>query len=353
MTTTTRTKSEKNTKSSRPHKADPAGKRTTRERMEEEIADRIIALLDQGNLPPWEKDWRNSPNGGNPMNAVTGRFYRGMNHWLTLITQMLHGYQDPRWLTFKQAIRLGGNVRKGEKSTFLILWKPVQRKRVEETKHDPQEKDQRDSRYIFTRGFHAFNVEQTEGCDLKPLPQPMLTDHDPVAAAQAIIDGMPNPPAIRHYSTDNQAPHYRIDQDLVMVPDMNRYRSRDGYYNTVFHELVHSTGHPKRLHRLEPDHSQENIHAYAQEELTAAMGSAMLAGAAGIASDSLVERDAAYIRHWRDKIAADKPIVLRAASQAQQAVDMILETDDQNQDPEPPDRPEDSGKDPHDRPPGP
>ena len=95
---------------------------TSRQRVEEEIADRIIELLDKGELPPWEKGWRNSQS-GDPVNTLTMKPYRGINRWLTLITQQSMGYDDPRWLTYRQADGLGGHVRKGEKSTTVIFWK--------------------------------------------------------------------------------------------------------------------------------------------------------------------------------------------------------------------------------------
>ena len=111
--------------------------------------------------------------------------------------------------------------------------------------------------------------------------------------------------------------------DVVRVPEMGRYRSVEGYYNTVFHELVHATGHPKRLHRFELDANAHDLHAYGREELIAGMGSAMLSAHAGTGA-AVLERDAAYIRSWRDTIQADKPMVIRAATLAQRATDLIL-----------------------------
>ena len=102
----------------------PADGKTSRQRVEDAVADRIIELLDQGQLPPWEKDWRDSAN-GLPRNAVSMKPYRGVNRWMTLLTHMVMGYQDPRWLTYRQAEALGGHVRKGERSTEIVFWKRV------------------------------------------------------------------------------------------------------------------------------------------------------------------------------------------------------------------------------------
>ena len=128
---------------------------------------------------------------------------------------------------------------------------------------------------------------------------------------------------IRDLSGIQPGPHYTPRVDVVRVPEMGRYRSVEGYYNTVFHELVHATGHPKRLHRFELDANAHDLHAYGREELIAGMGSAMLSAHAGTGA-AVLERDAAYIRSWRDTIQADKPMVIRAATLAQRATDLIL-----------------------------
>ena len=297
-----------------------------RETIEEEIADRIIELLDQGQLPPWEKDWRSSRHGGLPLNAISMKPYRSVNRWMTLLTQQLMGYDDPRWLTYRQAEALGGHARKGEHATTVVFWKRVTARRGDDEKPGEQESPEEQPRtYPMLRAYHVFNVEQTEDCRLKPMPEPdEQSDHDPLELADAIIQAMPDPPRMEHYSTANHAPHYAPALDVIRVPERGRYDSVEGYYNTVFHELVHSTGHPQRLHRFELNANAHDLHAYGREELVAGMGSAMLAAHAGIGQDRLLQRDASYIQHWRDAIQADKAMVIRAATLAQRATDHIL-----------------------------
>ena len=307
---------------------------SSRQRVEEEIADRIIELLDQGELPPWEKGWRNSQS-GDPVNALTMKPYRGINRWLTLITQQSMGYDDPRWLTYRQAEGLGGHVRKGEKSTSIIFWKQVSFRPREDgdeaqnqahgsngSNGSPPDEN-RTRTYPMLRSYRVFNLEQTQDCKVKPLPPAETTGHDPIELAEAIIAGMPDPPEMEFYENANYVPHYQPATDVIRVPRMDRYLNLEDYYNTVFHELTHATGHSKRLDRFSLDANADDLHAYGREELTAAMGSAMLAAHAGIDAE-LVERDASYIRHWRDTINADKPMIIRSATLAQRAVDLIL-----------------------------
>ena len=330
--TKTKTKVATNRTSRREKK--PAGGKNQRQRVEEEIADRIIELLDQGELPPWEKSWSDSQSGV-PVNAISTKPYRGINRWMTLITQKAMGYDEPRWLTYRQAEALGGHVRKDEKSTIIIFWKRVpfrEREEGEEGENEEHGNNGNDGApldvsrirtYPILRSYRVFNLEQTQDCQIKSLPTPEVTDHDPVQDAEAIIAGMPGPPEIEFYENANYVPHYQPAKDVIRVPKMSRYPNLEDYYNTVFHELTHATGHPKRLERFSLDANANDLHAYGREELTAAMGSAMLAAHAGISAE-LVERDASYIRHWRDAISADKPMIIRSATLAQRAVDLIL-----------------------------
>ena len=283
-------------------------------KISDEIADRILELLDRGDLPPWHRPWRTTGM-GEPMNALSMKPYRGVNRWLTTITQTVMEYTDPRWLTFKQAQSLGGSVMKGEKSTPVVIWKTVTRRE----RKNPED----DETYWLLRSYRVFNVEQTEGCKLEDLPEPDLTGHDPIEAAQAIIDAMPDPPGFSTYLLEDRPPHYSPVRDQVRVPDRGRYESIEEWYNTVFHELVHSTGHTKRLDRMKEENWSPETHAYGREELVAGMGSAMLSDTAGIGQENIV-MDAAYVKHWSGVIRADRTVVVRAAGLAQRAVDFIL-----------------------------
>ena len=173
------------------------------------------------------------------------------------------------------------------------------------------------------RAYSVFNVEQTQDCRLKPLTDPDLTDHSPLEAAEDMFRNMPDPPALEHYRHSNQVPRYLPVRDAVRIPELGLYRSPEGYYNTLFHELVHATGHPRRLHRFEMDANSQDLHAYGREEMVAGMGAAMLGAHAGIEA-AVLERDTAFIKRWRDAISADRPMVLRDATLAQRATDLIL-----------------------------
>lgn len=309
--------------------------RMTRSDIEQLVTDRILKLLDDGQLPPWERGWVTTPH-GDTMNAIRQTPYRGINRWITMIAQMLGGYDDHRYLTFLQAKELGGTVRKGEKATPIVYYerKPVKDDQEQANKGDTetidlQEDEGGDEAKVRYRSilkyYSVFNVEQTDGCNLQPLATPELADHSPIEAAEAIRAGMPNPPEIVTTLHRNDPPHYVPSTDRILLPDMGRYDSPERWYSTLFHEMTHSTGHTSRLDRFRKEKESAtpgSIHDYAREELVAGMGAAMLAAIAGI-EHSTIENAAAYIRHWQDQIAGDRALVLRAAALAQASTDYI------------------------------
>jgi antirestriction protein ArdC len=141
----------------------------------------------------------------------------------------------------------------------------------------------------------------------------------PIESAEAIVAGMPNPPA---FEQDFQAA-YIPSRDTVTMPSRTAFESQAEYYSTLFHELTHSTGHAKRLAREGFDSPQKfGSESYSREELIAEMGSAMLCGVAGIEQCTLAN-SAAYLKSWIARLKADSKLVVQAASAAQKAADYI------------------------------
>ena len=283
-------------------------------RIQEMVADRIIQLLDRMELPPWEKQGR-SPGDPEPINAVSLRPYQGINHWLTLIAREEMGYQDSRWVTTNQIEHLGGEVREGEVDTRLIFWKSVTGK----SRENPEQAET----FSVLRSYRVFNLEQTRNCRVGPPPERPRTAGCPTERADAIIFNMPRPPALVAFDDGSRAPEYLPGSDQVRVPRKSRQASPESWYNAVFHQLIHSTGHPDRLGRFDLDQQAGGLHTPSREELAAAMGAGLLAARAGIGSRA-PELDAGFFREWREAIAQDKPMVIRAAAMAQKAVYHIL-----------------------------
>lgn len=313
----------------------------------QEVTDRIVEALDKG-VAPWRKPFKTI--GGRPVNINTGRPYRGIN----VLLLQLENHDDHRWGTYKamrdaaidEAKRQGrelvietnartkktqvweiidgervwfkGGVRKGEKSTQVVLWKPVPAKKnvAGETERDG---------YFFLTYYNVFNATQADGI---PELEKYTREFTPIEQAQRIVgnyafepgSGNDGPPV---YHGANGA-FYVPSKDEVRMPDPEAFESDEAYYCTLFHELVHSTGHKSRLDRIEP--ALFGTDPYAREELVAEIGASFLAGAAEFESAG-GDQSAAYIGHWSQAIQdGGKKFVVTAAAQAQKAADRILGT---------------------------
>src|ERR1700751_1214657 len=89
-----------------------------------EVSTRFVAELEAG-AAPWVKPWSATAGMNTPCNAVSNRPYSGCNVVLLWMAQEA-GYRTPRFLTFKQALELGGNVRRGEHGTKVYFVKQLQ-----------------------------------------------------------------------------------------------------------------------------------------------------------------------------------------------------------------------------------
>jgi antirestriction protein ArdC len=280
----------------------------------QEVTDRILELLDQGTVP-WRQPIRRTAHGdGFPKSISTKRRYRGINVFLLAATAWAKGYESSYWYTFHQAKACGGQVRKGERSTLVVFWK----------QYATQDRETGEEINVpVLRHYNVFNAAQIEGVvppDGIPPAEP-TPPFEPLAEAEQIVAGYQSPPAIEHVG--NRACYLPLADRIEIAPP-ERFVDREGYYVTLFHELVHSTGHASRLHRdigrqLSPFGSPD----YSKEELVAELGAAFLAAAAGI-SPPTIEQSAAYIDGWRKKLADDKKLVVQAAGLAQRAADRIL-----------------------------
>ncbi len=272
------------------------------------VTEQVIKQLEQG-VAPWRKPWRAEP----PCNLVSGKEYRGINPFL-LASQ---GYGSRFWLTFNQANKLGGHVRKGEHSSIVTFWNVGEEKTVRDA--DGKE---RKSKPFLLRYYRVFNVEQTEGiADKLGLGNaaPRIPSLD---GCEAIVSGMPNAPRMEQ---DGRA-WYRPSTDTVGMPSRALFGSAEEYYSTLFHELTHSTGHPSRIGREGIEQLNTfGSESYSKEELIAEMGAAMLCGVTGIAP-ATIENSAAYLQSWISRLKGDSKLLVSAASAAQKAADYIRGT---------------------------
>jgi antirestriction protein ArdC len=281
------------------------------------VTDRIIARLNAGVIP-WEKPWQTPHFSGGPFprNFRSGKPYRGINIMLLWSCS----YSSASWLTFNQARELSGTVRKGEKGTQIVFYKQLR----DRQKTDDEQTAKEDRRAPFVLTYHTvFNVEQCDGLTLPQIEQSTQpTEAD--ETCEAIVSGWSNHPTLQLTSATEYGAYYRPSTDSVHMPARARFADTPHYYSTLFHELIHSTGHESRLNRTFGARFGDDL--YSKEELVAEMGAAFLSAIAGIANEHTERNTTAYFQNWISKLEEDNRLIVHAAAAAQRAVDLILGT---------------------------
>jgi antirestriction protein ArdC len=293
----------------------PSGRASgDRANLYDEITDRIIAELEAGRLP-WVQPWGTSGVAAPlalPKNAATGRRYSGINVLILWGAVVERGYAGQSWLTFRQALALGGSVRKGERGTTIVYADRFipgeERQRAQETG--------KDARAIhFLKRFTVFNVEQCDG-----LP-PGLAATAPPADTSLIEPRVQTLIATSgaEFRIGGERAYYDVLGDFIGVPPPQAYFQPIDWHRTALHELGHWTGHASRLGREVANSFGSK--KYAQEELVAEMTAAFTCAALGIVP---TVRHADYIGSWLEVLREDDRAIVRAASAASKAADFLL-----------------------------
>ena len=267
----------------------------------EEITNRIISEMEQG-IIPWQKPWMAA---GSAISHTTGKPY-------SLLNQMLLG-RAGEYLTYKQVNAEGGYVRRGEKAHMVVFWKWID-KEDEETGEEKE--------IPLLRYYNVFHLDQCEGLKAKhtkPLPQGV----EPNAAAQAIIDDYTAREGVTLEHQEGDRAFYRPSTDSIVLPMREQFAETAEYYSCAFHEMTHSTGHAKRLDRLEKT-AFFGSDAYSKEELIAEIGAAALVNRAGLETAKSFRNSAAYVQNWLQALKNDKRFIVSAAGKAEKAVALIM-----------------------------
>lgn len=287
------------------------------------ITDNIIAALE--NAGPWRRPWTIAGRTMLPTNALTGHPYRGINVILLLTSAQARGYSG-RWATFKQWQDLGATVRRGERATAIVVWKPLDAAaELSDEVRDADAVEPTRTRLV-CRAYHVFAAEQVEGMEIETAELPALAER--IGAAERFVA---NTRAEIRLGGDRA--YYLPSGDFVQMPPPAAFTGTDtstateAYYATLLHELTHWTAHPERCAR---DLSGRfDTDAYATEELIAELGAAFLCGTLGI-TDAPRADHAAYIASWLTMLRSDPRAIFTAASKAQEAADFVggLQGDD-------------------------
>lgn len=266
-----------------------------------EITNRIIDQMEQGTIP-WQKPWVAS---GSCVSYATGKPY-------SLLNQMLLG-RPGEYATFKQIQAVGGYVKKGQKASMVVFWKWLEQedKETGEVKEIP-----------FLRYYNVFHIDQCEGLKprhAEPLPQTANADQK----AESIICDYLKTSGVKLEHMEGDRAFYRPATDSITLPLLAQFKETAEYYSTAFHELIHSTGHAKRLNRIAAT-AFFGSEAYSKEELVAEIGASALVNASGLETAASFRNNAAYVQNWLQVLKSDKRFIVSASGKAEKAVALIL-----------------------------
>ena len=296
------------------------------------VTDRIIEGLQDKGLR-WFRPWTNSDGDFElPINNTTGIEYEGVNVFLLGATAVAEGYEHNEWLTFKQASAKGGQVLKGSKSSEVIFWNISYKF---DGKFYPNKKallkaglteDTKGVQKFFTpRYYRVFNIAQCEG--IEPRRKAKGKDAEPsvfesIDTAEQVYEGYEGKPTLKHGG--NRA-YYRPSAHHVQMPKQETFVTPDDYYKTLFHELVHSTGHESVLNRKTlVENNGFGSETYSKEELVAEIGSEFLVAITGISPKDDGRNAQAYINGWVKYLKDHPKEIIGASSQAVKAVERML-----------------------------
>ena len=293
-----------------------------------EVTDRILAMLDKGVIP-WRRPWSLA------CNAKHGAYSHATGKPNSFVNQMLLS-RPGEYVTFQQAKKEGGHVKKGAKSECVYFFKKMVTDDVDKDGNVKVDKDGhvKTKTFPWLKYICVFHIDDTEG--LKPRMKEVEEGEVEFSAdnsLQLILEYAKREGITLELDSASNRAFYRPATDTIVMPHRNQFAEEEEYFSTLFHESVHSTGHEKRLNRLE--NGGFGSEPYSREELVAEMGSAMILFREGLTTEATVKNNVAYIQSWSRKLREDKRLFIWAARRAEAAANLIYdekpEAEDQEQ----------------------
>lgn len=291
--------------------------------LHELVAEKLIDQLQKGTSPfqqPWTED--TGPAFSIPLNPITGKNYRGMNAlWLAM-----QPYEDPRWMTLKQANTLNLKIPKDTKATMITFWKNTEERpmldaagqQVKDENGRVKKETVRLEKPVSANAW-VFNAEQVPGMlPLKETLQKFRPNYQwsPVERAEAILTA-----SKAQIKFGGNEAYYAPKPDFIQLPEKRQFPTATQFYATTLHELGHWSGHETRLNRIQT--GDFGSPEYAREELRAEIASLMLGSETGIGHH--FGQHAAYVDNWIKALKEDSYELYRASADAQKITDFVMD----------------------------
>lgn len=272
----------------------------------EMVTERIIEQLENGTIP-WKKPWTGTRSGA--YNRVSMKPYSLLNQMLLL--------NSGEYATFKQWTEVGGHVKKGAKAEVVTFWK------IQLVEEEQEDGTKIKKQIPLLRYYNVFHISQVDGVEPKEINE--LYESEPIESAERIKQEYMEREHIAIKEKVTNKAFYSPAGDYIEVPCREQYTYREEFYSTLYHEMIHSTGHQKRLNRSE--HGVSTLfgsETYSKEELVAEIGSAMLMNRMGIETAKTFRNSSAYIQNWLQVLKNNNRFIVSASSKAEKAAKYIL-----------------------------
>lgn len=294
-----------------------------------DVTSYLISQFKDDGSPGWRKPWQ--PSGfpcSMPFNVKTGAMYKGIN--ALILGNVAQHNGDPRFATYIQANDIGVQVSKGQKAAYGVFYGSRKKKSKETDVNTDNAEPKKEEVYLVASGFAVFNGAQIDG--LPPLPSPEKTWEDK-DICKIFMDHCTDSLDTDYKTGGDCAVHYR-GKGRIVLPAPGLFNSMSEYYATVFHEQTHRMG----------DLLSRNKDNYALEEMTAEIGSMMIAQELNLPFDGgVAQNSASYIKGWHDRgdsgagiavsneeikdsMEKDKYLIFKAAKDAHERVELIMST---------------------------
>lgn len=254
--------------------------------------EQVLQYLENG-IIPWRVSWTQS---GIPQNLITHKPYRNINVWLLAA----HNYPKNFFLTEEQLQKLDGKINDHESAIPIFYGNGNTKKNAPTLSHQ-----------------NVYNVTQ---CREIKIDIPNIKRPDTIELCKNIIARTPKMPSILHFKEE---PYYHPLKDFINIPKTEEFPEQQLYYASLFHELIHCTGHESRLGRKELLGTAPFGSTHTLEELVAEIGTAYLLSYTGITTTQTIESDE-WIKGWIYMLRQDDQLIFTASNLAQKAVDFIL-----------------------------
>jgi antirestriction protein ArdC len=287
------------------------GIKSMAENIYDRVTNAIIASLEKG-VGSWSRPWTVKAGATSPLpyNIASGANYRGINTVMLWCAREEHGYETQCWGTFDQWKAKGATVRKGEKATHIVFFKPTE-SRVQ----DPDGGDETVRKGMIARGYCVFNLAQVDGYEAPKVAE--TPEVERIAHADDFFRA--TGARIRHGGT---RAFYVPSAEFISMPDRDAFGETARYYSVLAHETGHWTGHTNRLDRS-LNTGRFGDEAYAAEELIAELTAAFICAHLGLDNEPRDDH-ASYIASWLKVLKRDNRAIFTAASAAQKATDYLI-----------------------------